>query len=85
MFFDAGWDGKLRRHSHSLLAHTKELDFGALQLDHDAPSAETDRAAADPRGHFARGVKGSGGLDARIGTTRDNRICWPARPKWHTS
>lgn len=38
VFFDAGWDAKTKRHTHSVLAHTRKLDFAALTLDHSVAS-----------------------------------------------
>lgn len=34
VFFDGGWDPKTKTHSHSLLAHTRKLEFADLELDH---------------------------------------------------
>jgi hypothetical protein len=38
VFFDGGWDGARARHTSSLLAHTRKLEFEALELDHVALS-----------------------------------------------
>jgi hypothetical protein len=34
VFFSSGWDKRTKRHSHSVLAHAKGVDFATLQLDH---------------------------------------------------
>lgn len=36
VFFDGGWDPKTKRHSQSLLAHTRGIEFQELKLDHAA-------------------------------------------------
>ncbi|MBI5363787.1 MAG: DUF4185 domain-containing protein [Planctomycetes bacterium] len=40
VFFDGGWDPKTKLHTHSLLAHTRKLDFAELELDHAAPTTK---------------------------------------------
>ncbi len=38
VFFDGGWDAALKRHTHSILAHTRKHEFGSLTLDHSVAS-----------------------------------------------
>lgn len=40
VFFDGGWDPKRKLHTHSILAHTRKLEFGELTLDHSAPTTK---------------------------------------------
>lgn len=38
IFFDGGWDAARKRHTHSLLAHTRKWEFESLTLDHSVAS-----------------------------------------------
>jgi hypothetical protein len=38
VFFDSGWDQRRRRHTHSILARCRKLDFHELELVHTVPS-----------------------------------------------
>ncbi|MBK7876041.1 MAG: DUF4185 domain-containing protein [Planctomycetes bacterium] len=40
VFFDGGWDAQRGVHSHSILAHTRKLEFAELELDHSVASAK---------------------------------------------